>query len=664
MSTHDSRQQLAGMVVVADGRERAVALATAWLAELGASVHLVGDVATSGRAPDLDRAWVDGGRTASAGGNHSTRASSPTRGSMVDLIIVPGGVTPSGVHDGPARCTVTLYGTPPNGPLAGRSVNERELAARSGLATAIGRPDRPPLPMPEGTLDAMVAMHVVAAALSGLLKGSTRAEVVATDAIAHAVTMNSNLFVPFGRPWQRSGTRASQSGGVYPYALLRASDGQVCLIARTDGDWRAMIAAAGNPEWSRKERFSDSIVNGREHAEELDGLLETSWLSYRTRAQVLEDAEEHRFAAGPVLTPEEVIDDPVIARLWRDTTVRRRKVRTPGAPFRVRRRGPGGRSDRPLSDCLVLDLSWVWSGPGSAAALADLGATVVKVESRTRPDNTRLRRGLPPGAVADDAPPAEISPYFHGMNRGKQSLTLNVKSPGGRELLAALAERADVIIENLTPGVMTRAGIDADQVAERNPGCIYLSMRGYSDLPSTRTLRAYAPVLSGRAGIEHLISYPNESPTGAMSFGYSDASAVAMGLTLTLAGLWSRRRNGTGSSTTLFQNEGVVWANASNLLAAQIDDAVPLEPITEHESEPFATLATSDAVSPDLIRRLPHHWLGEVVAAALPWQLDGVRPGPTVAGPVIGEHTHQLLRDVLGLSEAEIIAHEAAGSLE
>lgn len=672
MSAHDTRRQLEGMVVVADGRERAVALAAAWLAELGASVHLVGTVAPSGRAPDLDRAWIGGGRTvggtgadgadaASAGG---ASAGAPAAGSTVDLVLVPGGVAARSVHDGPALCTVTLSGTPPDGPLGGRGVDERELAARSGLASAIGRPDRPPLPMPEGTLDALVAMHVVAAALAGLLEGAARAEVVATDAVAHAVTMNSNLFVPFGRPWERAGTRASGSGGVYPYALLRAADGQVCLIARTDDDWRAMVAAAGDPDWSRDERFADGVVNGRDHAEELDALLEGSWLSRRTRTQVLEDAEEHRFAAGPVLTPLEVVDDPVVAGLWRSTSVRGREVRTPGAPFRITRRSTGGRSDRPLSDCLVLDLSWVWSGPGSAAALADLGATVVKIESRTRPDNTRLRRGLPAGAVADDAPRTEISPYFHGMNRGKRSLTLDVKSPGGRDLLARLAERADVIIENLTPGVMTRAGIDADQVAERNPGCVFLSMRGYSDLPSTRTLRAYAPVLSGRAGIEHLIGYPGESPTGAMTFGYSDASAVAMGLTLTLAGLWSRRRNGTGSSITLFQNEGAVWANAHNLLAAQLDDIVPLAPITEHEPEPFATLATSDAISPGLVRRLPHRWLGEVVVAALPWELDGVRPGPSVAGPVIGEHTHALLRDVLGLSDDEIAAHETAGSLE
>jgi crotonobetainyl-CoA:carnitine CoA-transferase CaiB-like acyl-CoA transferase len=291
--------------------------------------------------------------------------------------------------------------------------------------------------------------------------------------------------------------------------VLRAADGQVVLIGRTDDDWRNLVAAAGDPEWARDPRFADPVVNGRDHAEELDGLFEDAWLSHRTREQVLHDAEQHRFAAGPVLTPLEVLEDPILAPLWRTTTVHGREVRTPGAPFRTRRNAPGGRGDRPLSGCLVLDLSWVWSGPGAGAAMADLGATVVKVESRTRPDNTRLRRGLPPGRVADDAPRTEISPYFHGMNRGKRSLTLNVKEPGGRALLEALSEHADVILENLTPGVMTRAGIDADQVAARNPGCVHVSMRGFSDHPTTRELRGYAPVMSARAGIEHLIAYPD-----------------------------------------------------------------------------------------------------------------------------------------------------------
>lgn len=649
---------LAGMTVVVDGRERALALAGAWLAELGADVHFDGPMLPTSTAQDIDRAWVGAGGLLGGVGHEGP----PPAGTTVDLLLVAPALGPLPT-DPDARCVVRLYGTSPDGPLAGRPLDERELAARSGLAIALGSPDRPPLPMPEGVLDSLVAMHVVSSGLAGLLKGARVAEIVAADAVAHAVTMNSNLFVPFGRPWTRVGSRASGSGGAYPYALLDADDGKVCLIARTDADWNGMVAAAGHPEWADDPRFADPVVNGSLHAEELDGLLERTWLARRTRTEVLRDSEQHRFAAGPVLTPTEVVADPILEGLWRTTTVRGQEVRTPGAPFRVARRGPGGRGDRPLEDCLVLDLAWVWSGPGAAAALADLGATVVRIESRSRPDNTRLRRGLPPGTVADDAPKLEISPYFHGMNRGKHSISLDIKTAGGRRLLGDLAEQADIILENLSPGVMTRAGIDADQVAARNPGCIYLSLRGYSEHPDTVGLRAYAPVLSSRAGIEHLIAYPGESPIGAMTYGHSDASAVAMGTALALAGVWSRRHGGSGSSITLFQNEGVVWANGHNLLADQLGDVRPLEPLVEHDAVPFAALDGSDAVSTGLVRRVPHRWLGEVVVSALPYRLDGVRPGPTRAGPEIGEHTEELLGRILGLSPSELATLADEGAL-
>ena len=91
---------------------------------------------------------------------------------------------------------------------------------------------------------------------------------------------------------------------------------------------------------------------------------------------------------------------------------------------------------------------------------------------------------------------------------------------------------------------------------------------------------------------------------------------------------------------------------------------MPSSPITEHEPVAFSELDGSEAISPGLVTRLPHTWLGEVVVAALPWRLDGVRPGPSSAGPAIGEHTHQLLSDILGLDAAALAAFEADGSLE
>jgi crotonobetainyl-CoA:carnitine CoA-transferase CaiB-like acyl-CoA transferase len=633
---------LAGLRVTTAVRPRAVLSAGAWLAELGARVQL------------LDGHHLDSIPTADAI-RLGTRLAR-TAVDQVDLLLV--------AADEPSWCSATtqavLFGSSPQGAFGGRMLDERELAAASGVAVAIGEPDREPLPPPPGLLDSMVGVHLAAAGLAGLLHGVGSVEVVAADAIASSVVVNASLYAPFGRPWYRAGPRASGSGGTYPYGILPAKDGQVCLIARTPEDWRGMLAAAGDPSWSGEPRFADLERAGREHAEELDALL-GAWLGLRTRAEIVEQAARHRFPAGAVLRPAEVLEDPVTAPLWQDVRFAGTAARVPGAPFEVRSLGHG--DDRPLADCLVLDLGWVWSAPGVAAGLADLGATVVKVESRTRPDNTRLRRGMRAARVDPAAPPLELSPYFHAVNRGKRSLSLDLKTPGGRRVLEDLAARADVIVENLTPGVMTRLGVDPEQVADRNPGCVYVSLRGYRDHPRTRGLRAYAPVLSSAAGVEALVGYPGERPLGMMTYGYSDANAVAQGLSLALAGLWARRRSGSGHAFTLFQHDGCVWANGTNLVAAQLEQFAVVEPLGDLDVVTYDRLATSPAVSQDLFRRLPHRWLGEVEAASLPCRLGGWRPGPDRPGPELGADTDTILRERLGWDEASLRASRAAGAL-
>jgi crotonobetainyl-CoA:carnitine CoA-transferase CaiB-like acyl-CoA transferase len=619
---------------------RAVLAGAAWLAQHGATVwHDDGN-----DDPDVDDLWL----------TRHFRAGRP--GHEVDLALLAGG-GPTGCR---ARVRARLFGASPRSAWSGRDLDERSLAAAAGVAIAVGDPDRDPLPVPDGLLDAMAGTHLAAAGLAGVLEGVSEVEVVAADAIAATVLLNANLYEPYGRPWVRSGPRASGSGGTYPYGILQAKDGPICLIGRTEQDFRGMLAAAGDPPWGEDPRFQDLEQAGRHHAAEIDALL-APWLERRTRAEIMADATTYRFPAGPVLAPSEVLEDPVLEPLWCETSSGDRRVRVPGAPSTHRVLGEG--HHRPLRDCLVLDLGWVWSGPGVSAGLADLGATVVKVESCTRPDNTRLRRGLPAGAVPDDAPLLECSPYSHAINRGKQSISLDLKTPQGRAILRELADRADVIVENLSPGVMTRLGVDPDQVAERNPGCVYVSLRGYRPHPRTEGLRAYAPALSSAAGVESLVRYPGEPTIGMMTYAYSDASAVIQGLSLALAGLYARKSRGHGSVQTLFQHDGVVWANGRNLIAAQLGALGDLEPITDHEVVGAADLENSPAVGPDLVVRVPHRWLGHVRVAALPWHLDGVRPTPTEAMPSLGQDTVPILREVTGRSAEEIASLDRAGVL-
>src|SRR5260370_34452190 len=126
------------------------------------------------------------------------------------------------------------------------------------------------------------------------------------------------------------------------------------------------------------------------------------------------------------------------------------------------------KSPAALSQLRVLDVTQVMAGPFCAMMLADLGATVVKVEPPAG-DSTRQM----PGATGTD------SPSFNAVNRGKRSIILNLKSADGRAVFTRLARTSDIVVENYRPGVMTALGLDYAALAPSNPRLIYASISGY-----------------------------------------------------------------------------------------------------------------------------------------------------------------------------------------
>ena len=123
----------------------------------------------------------------------------------------------------------------------------------------------------------------------------------------------------------------------------------------------------------------------------------------------------------------------------------------------------------PLSGVLVADFSRVLAGPYATMLLADLGATVVKVES---PQGDETRTWKPP--VRED-----VSTYYLGINRGKQSIALDLRDEHDRGLAHELARRADVMIENFKPGALGKFGLDFASVSAANPGVVYASISGF-----------------------------------------------------------------------------------------------------------------------------------------------------------------------------------------
>src|SRR5947199_7649052 len=124
----------------------------------------------------------------------------------------------------------------------------------------------------------------------------------------------------------------------------------------------------------------------------------------------------------------------------------------------------------PLDGVVVADFSRVLAGPLACVNLADLGATVIKVERPGSGDDTRAWG--PPWT--DNS-----SSYFECANRSKQSVTLDLDDPADLRLAQALASRADVLVENFRDGVLARRGLDFDSIRAHNPGIVYCSVTGF-----------------------------------------------------------------------------------------------------------------------------------------------------------------------------------------
>lgn len=630
---------LSGLRVRVVGNDRVLRVAAAWFADLGAHVELA-----AGPSPDLDeRLWLD-------------RPFAASRGDEVDVLLTEGEESPG------ARVIVRYCGSGSRAPVPGARFDGRGLAGAGGVAVAIGEPDKPPLPVPDGCLEYMVGAHVAGAALAALLDGVRHVEVAGVDVVAWSVATNANLYNPYGAEWRRAGRRANGSGGGYPYSVFDVADGQFVLICRTARDWDVLVTAMGNPEWTQDARYQDRMAMAREHPDEVDDRM-APWLRRQSRKDMVSLAARCGFPGGPVLRPDEVLATPALEGRWRVHDLDGGTVRSPGQAFDVAVQ-QGTRPLPGLSDLLVLDLSWVWSGPATCLGLADLGCTVVKIESETRPDNTRLRGSPVEADIPGDAPALELTPYFHAVNRGKQSVSLDLKSEEGRALLVELAARADVIVENLSPGVMERFGVAPHQVHRTNPDCVYLGMRGFRGHWSTEGLRAYAPVLSAGAGIEALVAYDEDSPIGMMTYGLSDANAASHGLALILAALYARRESGVGADIMLSQLDAAVSANGLNLVRAQTGRLHAAEPYRADEPVvTFEELPKAPWTSTDLFGAVTSPWLGELAVSRLPWRLDGALPALSGPGPVLGADTDVVLGSRLGLSPDRLAELRASGAL-
>ena len=190
----------------------------------------------------------------------------------------------------------------------------------------------------------------------------------------------------------------------------------------------------------------------------------------------------------------------------------------------------------PLAHIRVLDLTRVLAGPYCTMILGDLGADVVKVEAPGKGDDTRAWG--PPFVGGESA-------YYLCVNRNKRSLTVNLKTDAGRQIVRALAERADVLTENFKVGALAEWGLDYASLKAVNPRLVYLSLTGYGQTGPWADKAGYDLVVQAEAGIM-AITGPEEGPPYKVGVAICDITTGMLAANAIMAALLSRERTGEG----------------------------------------------------------------------------------------------------------------------
>jgi len=204
-------------------------------------------------------------------------------------------------------------------------------------------------------------------------------------------------------------------------------------------------------------------------------------------------------------------------------------------------------TQKPLAGLVVLDLTRYLAGPYCTLLLAGLGAEVIKIEPPGKGD---LHRRFPPfigpkGASGKPQTDEDMGVFMLHRARNKKSITLDLYQPEGRGLFKELCRKADVVVENYSPGVMAEMEAGYPELQKLNPGIILCSISGFGQTGPLRDWRAYDPVIQSMSGLASVTGYPDRPPTRCGA-AISDTVAPLFAVIGILSALRRREHGGTG----------------------------------------------------------------------------------------------------------------------
>ena len=454
--------------------------------------------------------------------------------------------------------SITPFGL--HGPWHDKPATEFTVQAWSGGVIGLGRgaADRAPL-FVAGQIGEWLAGSYAAAGTMAVPSGLVDVSMLEAE-ILGLTYYSVSFFDALGRPF-RDIRRLTIPG------VATAADGLVALGCGTAQQWFDLCAMTGYDEWIDEESELSITEQANIHAEQIYG-----WVRENSVDDILDLSSAFRIPNAPVGNGANVTSFDQFVERGAFVTNPRDGFTQPGPPYRTTpsvvrapepaprlgehtdryrsRNGIPGRQAERLATVnsisarfeglRVLDMTSFWAGPSCTHALAMLGAEVIHVESTGRPDGTRLIAGVP---ITEDQW-WERSPIFSGLNTNKKSVTLDIRSERGVELLRSLVKTCDVIVENYTPRVLDQIGLDFDAVHQLRPDAIMMRMPGFGLDGPWRDKPAFAYVIEDASGITWLTGHPDQNPVEPYSVG--DPNAGVHGLNALLLALAHRRRTGEG----------------------------------------------------------------------------------------------------------------------
>jgi crotonobetainyl-CoA:carnitine CoA-transferase CaiB-like acyl-CoA transferase len=469
-------------------------------------------------------------------------------------------------------CVVSPFGS--DGPLADHVASEVTLQAASAIMATTGEPGGDAMRAGTELGAAVGALYACIGSIAALLErhrsglGQT-VDVSLYDCLVSTLTQFASRVLGGVPPLKRLGNQGANSA---PWNLFESGDGQyVFIIAGSDPTFTRLSQVMGRADLLEDPRY-DNHIHRRENREEVTAIV-AEWAAGLPAAEIVESLRDAGVPVSLVATPAQVLEDPhfVSRHLLGVSESGGRSWQVAGSPLAIGRDwqdgGPAAATlddwlagapfsgevaeerQRPLVGLRVIDVGTITAGPFCARLLGNLGAEVVKVE----PPEGELGRHSPPLVDGE-------SIYFHITNNGKLSVCLDLGTPEGQADLRRLAGTADVLVENLAPGSLTKRGLGAHDLIDLNPRLVYASVSGFGHEGAAGGQRAYDTVVQAAGGLMGVTGEPGGKPlkTGISS---ADVLGAVGGTAAVLAALYQRETStGAGRRLDVAMYDVVAWS--------------------------------------------------------------------------------------------------------